>query len=106
MFSALSRCVDSSVTVARMKRKVLVSCAQFEDELQKGGMSVVEVAPIAKRLGTQGVEYGHRAAGLKSPTGTLAGSTACGIIVPPAGAGVVESGNPKIGARCSYSSVR
>jgi sugar phosphate isomerase/epimerase len=43
--------------MSKVDRKVLVSCVQFEDGLKKGLMSVLEVAPIAKWLGVDGVEY-------------------------------------------------
>src|SRR5450830_1980412 len=39
------------------KRDVLVSGVQFDQELKSGAMPILQVAPAAKRLGAQGVEY-------------------------------------------------
>ncbi len=39
------------------KRDVLVSGVEFDDQLKSGAMSILDVAPIAKRLGAQGFEY-------------------------------------------------
>lgn len=39
------------------RRDILISGVQFDQELRSGAMSVLELAPMAARLGTQGVEY-------------------------------------------------
>ncbi|HEX2922581.1 MAG TPA: TIM barrel protein, partial [Chloroflexota bacterium] len=39
------------------KRDVLVSGVEFDKELKSGSVSILEVAPIAKRLGAKGFEY-------------------------------------------------
>ncbi len=38
-------------------REVLISGVQFDEPLRSGAMSVLELAPIARRLGADGVEY-------------------------------------------------
>lgn len=38
-------------------RAILMSCVQYEDEIKSGKASVLDVAPVAKRLGLAGVEY-------------------------------------------------
>lgn len=40
-----------------MRRDILICGAQFDAELKSGAMSQLELAPIAARLGAQGVEY-------------------------------------------------
>lgn len=40
-----------------MKRDILICGVQFDAELKSGSMSVLELAPIAAKLGAQGVEY-------------------------------------------------
>lgn len=39
------------------KRDIFISSVQFEAELKSGAVSVLDLAPIAARLGVQGVEY-------------------------------------------------
>src|SRR5512138_574338 len=39
------------------QRDILICGVQFDTELRSGSMSQAELAPIAKRLGAQGVEY-------------------------------------------------
>lgn len=43
--------------VSAAKREILICGVQFDKELRSGAMSVLELAPIAKRLGARGVEY-------------------------------------------------
>lgn len=40
-----------------MKRQVLISCVQYDEEIKRGDASVLDVAPVAARLGLDGVEY-------------------------------------------------
>ncbi len=40
-----------------MKRDILICGVQFDTELKSGSMSPLELAPIARKLGAQGVEY-------------------------------------------------
>ena len=42
---------------AAQKRDILICGVQFDKELKSGEMSVLDLAPIAKRLGAAGVEY-------------------------------------------------
>ena len=45
-------------TMATGKRREILICGvQFDEQLRSGAMSVLELAPIAARLGAQGVEY-------------------------------------------------
>ncbi len=39
------------------KRDILICGVQFDAELRSGGMSQLDLAPIARRLGAQGAEY-------------------------------------------------
>jgi hypothetical protein len=48
---------------------------------------IIRQVNLLNYTGSPDVKCDHRAAALKLPTGTLVGSTACGIIVPLAGAG-------------------
>lgn len=43
--------------MSAMKRDILICGVQFDAELKSGSMSPLELAPIATKLGAQGVEY-------------------------------------------------
>jgi len=49
--------LTSPAARGRQRREIFISAVQYDDRLRSGGMSVLELAPLAAAFGVQGVEY-------------------------------------------------